>query len=900
MLLLAATSLGAEGMASLRGTVVDALGAPVRAQISLMNAQGVPAASFETEVDGTFDVPLAAPAPHVLRIQAAGFEPQYESVGGSQMSGGTLRIVLSPAHLLTQITVTATRGTIEELEKSQHVVSARNLEHMLPRPAPTIGNSLEGLPGVLVQQSTYGQTSVFLRGLTGNQVLHLIDGIRFNNSIYRFGPNQYLALIEPSQVQRVEAMLGPTGAQYGSDALGGTINLITAHPEFHSGRGLAVHGDFAAYGGTADASGGANGRVSLASDRVFWVAGAAGRRLNDLRAGQGLDSRNVFRRYFGLTDDQVRSLAGERLQDTGFSQSGLHTKLAVRLPAAQNFGFWYQRSGQDGVRGYKDLLGGLGQLQAAFDPQRLDFLYARYEKAGVGFLDSLAGTFSLNAQRDGFLRQGLRMTDPVITENTKVASYGYSVQGTTHIWSRQALVFGTDIYQEHVDSARLELTPGAGTVVERRGVYPNGSRYRTAALFAHDTVDLVPGRLRAVLGGRFTGVHFRTFADRNRDSMGRWLGVADSSQSFRDLTFHSSVSLQITSRVGWHALVGRGFRAPNLNDLGAVGLNDLGYEVPASDVQELGALAGDSSGEGALPSGKRVRKLASERLFNYETGFTWQSRRTYLRLQAFDAEIYDPIVRRTLLFPAAGVPASVAGIEVQPIPATPAQQEQGVVTVATSLDRRAVKAFVNDGRQRYYGVEALGRIVVLSAWTIDAQYTFLTGRELFPNRNVRRLPPQHGTVSLRYVPRGRRYWIEAGGFVSGAQTRLSGGDLGDERIGAQRSRSDIAAFFRGARAGAVDDVFLPTGETLRQLQDRVLPLGATFHGIRIADDNTRVPLYPNTPGYVSVDLGGGIRLGEAANLYLGISNVLDRNYRVHGSGVDAPGRNFWIAYKYSF
>ncbi|RPI23399.1 MAG: Plug domain-containing protein, partial [Acidobacteria bacterium] len=75
-----------------------------------------------------------------------------------------------------EITVTARRGAIEEAAESAWLVAAAEESEMGSRPMPTIGNALEGAPGVLVQQSTYGQVSPFLRGLTGYHVLNLVDG----------------------------------------------------------------------------------------------------------------------------------------------------------------------------------------------------------------------------------------------------------------------------------------------------------------------------------------------------------------------------------------------------------------------------------------------------------------------------------------------------------------------------------------------------------------------------------------------------------------------------------------------------------------------------------------------------------------------------------------------------
>ncbi|MEN6533895.1 MAG: TonB-dependent receptor [Bryobacteraceae bacterium] len=899
-----------EGSSLVQGVVLDSMGRPVSgAQVFVLTPHGAVLDAANTHDDGVFKVRSPHSGSVRLRFVARGFEPVERSNSGGEATG--IRVVLSPTRVTSQITVTASRGLVEEAEASPHVVSVRELRRMEYQPLPTVAHALEGSPGVLIQQTTVGQVSPFLRGLTGNQVLHLIDGIRLNNSTFRYGPNQYLALAEPSRVERVEAVLGPAASQYGSDALGGAVNVISAPPLFGEGPGAALHGEMSVSGATADLSGGAAGKLSVSTGRLFWTGGVAARHHNDLRAGGGVDSRNVFRRYLGLDSSLVRDMVGNRLPETAYSRSGLESKLAIRLPSSQNLTIQYQRSALDGVRAYKNLLGGLGKLQAGIDPQGLDFFYARYEKSGFHFLDSITGTFSINSQKDGSVSQGLQFDDVVTRDRTRVDAFGYSGQATAHS-GRHAFVFGTDIYQEAIDSWRIEQDPATGESAELRSVFPNGSNYLIAGLFAQDMVELIPGRLRATAGGRFTHAGFRTYAARNVDHLGNSLGVIDSSQVFRDATFNTSLSWQITPYLAWHALAGRGFRAPNANDLGAVGLNDLGYEAPASEVAPLGALVGNSSGESAVSSGRAVRGLVSERLLNYETGLTWRGNRSSWRLQMFDAEIYDPIVRRTLLFPVDAVPSMILGKAVTPLVQTDAQRAQGTVTVATELDSRALKAFVNDGRQRYWGIETAGNWRVSPAWMLESQYSFLVGRELLPNRAVRRLPPQQGSVIVRHVPGASRFWWQAEVRFVGAQSRLSGGDLSDERIGAQRDRGDIADFFAGARMsphlsagadgarGTADDVFRLSGETLRRIQDRVLPLGSTINGVLVSSDSAGVPLFPRTAGYVTFNVTAGIRLSETTSLSAGIGNLCDRNYRVHGSGIDGPGRDLWVRYRYVF
>jgi outer membrane receptor protein involved in Fe transport len=136
-----------------------------------------------------------------------------------------------------------------------------------------------------------------------------------------------------------------------------------------------------------------------------------------------------------------------------------------------------------------------------------------------------------------------------------------------------------------------------------------------------------------------------------------------------------------------------------------------------------------------------------------------------------------------------------------------------------------VKAFVNDGRARYYGLDTVLRYRLTDRWLAEATYSYLRGEELNPTRFVRRLPPTQGFLLLRYQPSRWLSWVEGSALVAGAQDRLSGGDITDERIGASRRRVDITDFFQGGlispfiqpgtdgRMGTADDVFGYTDRT---------------------------------------------------------------------------------------
>ncbi len=772
-------------------------------------------------------------SPTEVRITAPGFAPITIANGIKAVT-------------LTQVTVTATPGLAEEIMSRPEMILTAD------RPSQTtVAHSLETQPNVTLQQTGAGQVSPFLRGLTGYQILSLIDGVRFNNSTFRSGPNQYLAYLEPSQAAHVEAMLGPSGTQYGSDGLGGTIQVLTDQPRFSS---PAWHGDATIHGQAADLSAGAAAALSHGAEKVWFQLGAAARRHNNIRPGKGFDSHNVLTRLYGLSSRQVRDQLGNRLHDTAYSQAGAHGKFAVRPNEKQSWTTWYQRGEVHGLRNTKDLWGGLGRLQSALSPQILDLFYTRYERLQIAGFDSLSGRFSVNRQQDGSTRQGLNATDPITTEYNRVQSLGYTGQAIKHIQRHTAISLGGELYDESVRSLRRVN----GQPV--RPLYPDHSKYRIGGLYTQGATEY--RRLRAGYGIRYSHV--------------------SSSQSFNDWTWQGSLLYKLTPTLAVHALAGRGFRAPNLNDLGAIGLQDLGYEIPARDAPN--ALLADSSGEAAVSKGIPLKALSVERLRNLEAGLRWQPKRHRLRLQFFDAELEDPIVRRTLLFPANAVPAAIAGLTVTPIPPTAAQREQGVVTVATAVDPRALKAFVNDGRARYWGVEANWEARLSNHWAWSNNYSFLLGRNLDPNRNIRRLPPQQGATRLRYT--AKSLWAEVQLAVSGAQDRLSGGDRDDERIGASRRRLDIADFFHSTRGQQIQ-----TGETLLQIQDRVLP------GLASA---TRVTLFNSTPGWASVDFRAGLPLNEQVAIEAALTNLADRNYRVHGSGIDSPGRSASLQLRWRF
>ena len=126
---------------------------------------------------------------------------------------------------LETITVTATR-TSQDLESSLasiNVINRADIEAIKPLSTLELLSTVAGLD--ISQQGGRGQSSsVFMRGTNANHTLVLVDGIRISSATLGTSDLQSIA---PSQIERIEIVKGPRAAIWGSDAIGGVIQIFT-------------------------------------------------------------------------------------------------------------------------------------------------------------------------------------------------------------------------------------------------------------------------------------------------------------------------------------------------------------------------------------------------------------------------------------------------------------------------------------------------------------------------------------------------------------------------------------------------------------------------------------------------------------------------------------------------
>jgi hemoglobin/transferrin/lactoferrin receptor protein len=892
----------------IKGKVIDPTSNQIAgARVTLFTSRGTQVAQVITTGEGNFEISGAPIGNYLLEIDAKGWSLQRLAVNVSESSDTDLTVQVSVAPVEDQVTVTASVGEALSTFEFPKDITIASEQELRQRPAVSLPQALREEPSVHVQQTTTSQGSVFLRGLTGQRVVSLIDGVRYNNSTFRPGPTQYLATVPLQSASSVEVVNGPASVQYGSDGLGGTINVLTSSPAFTI-KNTEVHGQFGLLFGSADLSSGSNFKVSIGNNKISAVLGGLFTRANDVRPGDNIDSRSVVTRFFGISS----KVLGDRLQDTAFTQYGGEARIFFKPSVDQQISFHYLRSDIRGNRRYDQLNGGNGNLLQGFEPQTLDFIYTRYQKQQLGFIDNLTGTFSFNRQRDDRQSQSGDSRSNITREFNRTDVFGYSLIGSSHIGRNNTVIIGADFYDEVVESQAFNTNPVSNVVSTIRGRFPDNSRYRTYGFYAEDTLALFNNKVRLNGGVRYGATTFKTRAKDDPIIGGRPVGL-DASTRQDDVTFNFGASVTPINNLSFYGAINRGFRTPNVNDLGSIGITSNGFSITAAQAAMLNADIGDGAGANARTTGIKVGALNPETALNYEGGVKVRTNRLDFSFGGFLSDLDDVTVVRSIIVPTNVVGQSIGGQTII------SQSSTGTIFVAGSP--QPVIARVNAGEVRFTGLNATARIKINNDFTVSGNTFYLKSRDKNPPPiapptpgviNIRKapdapdfeggLPPFTGLISIKYQPQGKRYWAEVYSTLAGEQDQLSSVDLNDQRIGATRSRANIATFFNaGARArgligsgtdgrlGTADDTLLATGETLTQIQDRVLGRGINS-----------APLFLKTAGYGTLNFRGGFRMGENSDITFILENVLDKNYRIHGSGTDAAGVNFAFRYQFRF
>lgn len=640
---------------------------------------------------------------------------------------------------LNEVVVTAQRSKQQNIyvPYSVNTVSRQTLDEFNPRTTP---EALVGVNGVFVQKTNHGGGSPFIRGLTGNQTLILVDGIRMNNSTFRYGPNQYLNTIDAYTINRIEVAKGTGSVQYGTDAIGGVVQIITKEPLFSEAK-KTFHGKVIGKYMTGDMEKTIRGEANYSGKKFAFIGGVSRRSFGDLIGGD-----TTGKQYF-----------------SGYEEWSFDAKAKFLLKENIQLTFANQFLRQDNVPVYHKI-----KLENfainEMDPQQRLFNYARLNIAGKSSLFNqteitISNQHSIegrNSQKNG--------STSLRKEKDVTNSIGFTTDISSTINKNWTANSGFEIYHDKVGSTRQDLNTQTGAVVDKRGLYPDDSKYSNYSLYSLHHFTFSKWTIDA-------GLRFNTFSIRISDTT---LGSVKISPSA--VVGNAAILFRLHRNHNLYVSFSSGYRAPNVDDMGTLGIVDFRYEVPTAD-------------------------LLPEKSMHTELGYKFQGKQFSGTIAAYYMHLSNLITRVKM-------------------------DGQIISSYQVYQKENTESAFIK-------GAEAEFNWQIVKSITFGGGIAYAYGQNLTKAEPLRRVPPLNGRLTGTY--RKNKWFATAELHFASQQDRLAQGDKEDNRI--------------------------PAG---------------------------------GTPGWEVINLYGGYKL-KKVHVGIGLQNVLNEDYRTHGSGINGAGKSAWIS-----
>lgn len=604
---------------------------------------------------------------------------------------------IDPLGETIQITGTRLDAEAAAVSAPVQVIDRRELSERAPE---VLTDALREAPNVHLQATTVGQGSPYIRGLTGSAVLNLVDGMRLNHAIYRSSPNPYLALVDSHVARRIEIVRGPASVLYGSDAMGGVVQVLTRKPEFETA-------DWQARGGV-DA-----GFHSADLSRTVYAELAAG------REGFGMGGGFSY-----LAAEDLRAGGGiGRQEPTAYRMLGGDASAVWKPTPDQRTTLDFQMLRQPETPRFDELVPGFGQTEPAsdvwnYEPLERIFghLQHRIEEVLPGAIDALSFDAAIQQIRDD-RRTRAHQSSIESREHNRSRLLGFAGRGVSRPRSWLALSWGAEAYFDEVSSEREEtdLTDGSSRGVPSR--FPDGSRMDSYGAYASAQLQLGK-RFEVNAGIRYSHVDTKIAATE---------ATSRSAIHLDDVTGALGALWDLGSGVRLVTNASRGFRAPNVFDLGTLGARPGNrFNVPSGD-------------------------LDAEVIYTLDLGLEISRPRFRGELFGFGSAYRDKI---------------------------------DSIFTGSVVEGRDVVRSDNANRVWLTGAEARAVVDLHKDLQLAGHVFWTWGEEEDADGKTQpadRIPPVQGRVGLRWTPL-ESLWLEAFTRFAGRQDRLSARDVRDPRI----------------------------------------------------------------------------------------------------------------------
>ena len=450
--------------------------------------------------------------------------------------------------------------------------------------AQNTGDLLINTGKIFVQKSQQGGSSPVIRGFEASRILLVIDGVRMNNAIYRSGHLQNIITTDQNSLNQVEILYGPSSTIYGSDALGGSVHLITKAPLLAGNKNFATTGTAFTRFSSVNNEKTIHADASIGGKKFAWFQAYNFSNFGDMKMGDNyLDKYpNFGRRSKYVTQingiDSVVNNPDDRVQkQSGYKQWDITQKFTYKQNAKITHGLNFQLSNTNNVPRYDRLQdtrnfgGAIGTTlwfaEWYYGPQKRVMGAYTLNVIKAGFFNEIKANINLQAIEESRQTREFRRLDRFDSQVEKVNVFGTTINGRK-LMGNNELVIGADVQLNDVKSSatRTNLTTGVvGKLITR---YPDGKNtMNNFGLYAQHIYKA--SNKKIVLND---GIRLQAIVLKSNVLDNSFLRLPDTAvtQNNIALTGNFGVIYMPNNNTTIKSSVSSGFRAPNIDDLSKV------------------------------------------------------------------------------------------------------------------------------------------------------------------------------------------------------------------------------------------------------------------------------------------------------------------------------------------
>lgn len=489
----------------------------------------------------------------------------------AQTTNDTLKI-----KKLNEVKITTSKLLKSKVFRSQKIESI-NQKVIEFQNFQTTADILSNSGFATVQKSQQGGGSPILRGFEASRILLLVDGVRMNNLIFRAGHLQNSITVDKNMLENIDILYGSGSTLFGSDALGGAINMTTKKVLFLSDTKNKFSGNFLSRYATVNQEKAGHVDLNFANHNFASLTSLSLTDFGDLMMGKKQNHKNPFfgeRNFYVQTTNGVDMIVpntNKYLQKpSAFKQYDLMQKLAVKQTNGNQHTLNFQYSTTTNINRFDRLMdvnasGKLSRTKWYYGPQKRLLTIYNFSKEKAFLTSDFAINFSYQNVDESRFQRNFGKYD-LQNRIEKVAMYSVDVL-VKKKFTKIELNYGFESYFDDLKSVGFSNNINTGEIKTISTRYPNGKN----SMFRNDLFAVfnnsISNKTNWNIGAR---IGYTTLKSTISDNTFFKLPFTSINQS--NITYSGNIGIihKPNRNLNLIANISSGFRVPNIDDLAKI------------------------------------------------------------------------------------------------------------------------------------------------------------------------------------------------------------------------------------------------------------------------------------------------------------------------------------------